>query len=387
MSFMADLMWDEATRDQVAEQAELARTAALTDAEQMLGPLVFQAASSEDLGHRMALADGHLQAIAARRGYPADRLAADLTRRWSLLHEARTASAAKQQHAVREQRTVTAAQEAQMDAAVASLAARAARENPSAPMSECLRMASEAVTKLADAFPLAYESWGGTADGPFTDRAKHWQPPKLPGAKETPAPAAAAAPNADAPDHDAPFRAAADELKPKWDAVTASWDWSKPFREVGDALRRRWDRTTGDPTGHAAEEDWHADNKAWHENLDRAQDEMASKWDANAAAPGASADHTSHSAPGSAHDLLSGFDKARDEMDQKWDANAAAPGASEGYHRPVPGGFSHTDTHSTGQMPLPTDPADHGFSHAAPSESTGAPRDYVIPSHFQYGRP
>ncbi|MFI0967105.1 hypothetical protein ACH4S8_37825 [Streptomyces sp. NPDC021080] len=173
MDFTADLMWDGATRDHDAESLELARTAALADATQIVGPLVFQAGNANDLEHRLALVEPHLNAIAERRGYPAEALAQDLTRRWSLLDGAR-ASRAQQTAAVRQ---VTAAQEAAMDQAVSRLAAMAARENPLVPMGECLRLASEAVQKHADAFPLAYESWGGAGDGPFTDRAKNFKPP------------------------------------------------------------------------------------------------------------------------------------------------------------------------------------------------------------------
>jgi hypothetical protein len=392
---MSSLLWDETGRSVEAERLELARTAALNDIRALAGALVFQAADETDLGHRLALAEPHLQAVANRRGYPAEQLADDLRTQWALLAQTRAATVQRQAT----QRKVTAAQEQAMDAAVARLAARAARENPTVPVGECLRMATEAVAKHADAYPLAYESWGGTADGPFTDRAKNWKPKGMPGVKSDAGPAAAAAPSAatppsspaaaaapDVPDHDAPFRAAAEELTPKWDAVTASWDWSKPFREVGDALRRRWDRTTGDPTGHAAEQDWHEDNKAWHENLDQTQHEMNQKWDANAASPGASPEHTTQHA---SDDLLHGFDQARAEMNDKWDANAAAPGASEGYRPKVPGGFSHTDTGhgGTGQAALPTDPAGHGFSHQDQTDTAQTPDDYVIPSHFQYGRP
>ncbi|MEV7675087.1 hypothetical protein [Streptomyces sp. NPDC088752] len=174
---MYSLMWDDAVRDKNAETLDLARTAALADADTLVGALVFQAVDASDLGHRLALVEGHLQAIAGKRDYPVEELTADLTRRWSLLAEARQEKV-KQASLTRQ---VTARQEAAMDKAVAQLAALAARENPLVPMTECLRVASEAVQKHADAFPLAYESWGGTGDGPITDRAKNWKPPGMSG--------------------------------------------------------------------------------------------------------------------------------------------------------------------------------------------------------------
>lgn len=376
---MSTLLWDETSRDMESERLELARTAAMNDAQQLVGPLVFQASTEADLGHRLALAEPHLHAIAQKRGYPASDLEADLRRQWGLLAHARTVTAGQEA----ERRTVTAAAEQRMDQAVARLAARAAKENPAVPMAECLRMATEAVAKHADAYPLAYESWGGTADGPITDRAKHWKPPgmKTPGAPASPA--AAAAPTGGAADDvaklDADLGAARDDMAPRWDAVTASWDWSKPFRNAGDALRDRWNRTTGDPDLHQSESDWTDDHKAWNENLDHAQDEMSAKWDANAAAPGASHHHQ----PSQSSDLLSGFDQARTEMNQKWDANAAAPGASEGYTpaRPeVPGGFSDADSasHHPHQDSLPTDPYptfthQHGSDAPLPRASGPAP--------------
>ncbi|MGW7100425.1 hypothetical protein [Streptomyces sp. NPDC054838] len=193
------LLWDETSRDVEAERMELARTAALADADTMLGALVFQATDTEDLSHRLALAEPHLQSIAQQRGYPMADLGADIVRRWELLHEARrVAGVAQARTAAR--RKVTAAQEALMDSAVARLAAHAARENPMVPMAECLRIASEAVRRHADAYPLAYESWGGTHDGPITDRVKKWQPPGLGGKPQSGSGAAAVAPGDGGPD-------------------------------------------------------------------------------------------------------------------------------------------------------------------------------------------
>lgn len=175
MSFMDDLMWDGAGRDLVAERAEMARTAALSDAEG-LWPLVAAAQDEQDLQHRLAVAEQSLITIAARRGYSVEELQDDLTARWRLLAEARAT--------VRPAAASSTAQAEQaMDRAVARLAVRAARENPHIPMRECLGLAAEAVRKAADAAPLAWESWGHVADGPFTQRVKHWTPPSLPGSK------------------------------------------------------------------------------------------------------------------------------------------------------------------------------------------------------------
>ncbi|MFE6000268.1 hypothetical protein ACFQ6C_25965 [Streptomyces sp. NPDC056454] len=383
------LLWEETGRDIDAERTELARTAALTDASALVGPLLFQAASQEDFGHRLALVQPHLRAISAKRGYPVEELAGDLTQRYELLREADQGRQEKQA----ERRAVTAAQEAHMDAHVAQLAARAARENPQVPMSECLRLATEAVKKHADAYPLAYESWGGTGDGPITERAKNFTPPALPGSGSGPSSPAATSPAAAAAPDDNPLRGfddAAASLRPRWDALTgssalradAAWDWGKPFRQVRDHLTDRWNEATGDPTLRKSDEDWDHDHGQWSHNLDRAQHEMSQKWDANAAAPGASPEHQ-HT-----HDLLHGFDQARAEMDKKWDANAAAPGASPGYHRPVPEAhFSHPDTSTGGgQQHLPT-AATPTFSHPSVPDAAGGHNSGTepIPSYFQHG--
>lgn len=178
---IASLMWDETGRDLDAERSELARTAALDDAERLVGQFVYQAGSDVDLVNRLALAEPQLQSIAAHRGYPLPELTGDLARRWQLMSQARTAAVRKSASL----RKVTAAQEQAMDDVAAGLAAVAARENPGVPMAECLKLAAEAVRKHADAYPLAYESWGGASDGPFTDRAKHWKPPGMSGGSST----------------------------------------------------------------------------------------------------------------------------------------------------------------------------------------------------------
>ena len=174
---ITSLMWDETGRDYDYERSELARTAALADVDRLVGEFVYRAGDDVDLLHRLALAEPQLQAVANMRSYSVEELTGDIKQRWQLLSTARTASAQKTAAA----RQVTAAQEMAMDAVAARLAAVAARENPDVPMAECLKLASEAVQKHADAYPLAYESWGGAADGPFTDRAKHWKPPGMSG--------------------------------------------------------------------------------------------------------------------------------------------------------------------------------------------------------------
>lgn len=176
MSMTSDLMWDNAGRDLEAERLELARTAALSDAEPGVWPLVAAAVDERDLGHRLALAASALQTIAEQRGYTVQALTEDMTARWRLLAEANALQAPVRQAALQR----TAAQENALDLAISKLAGKAAAENPLMPMNECMRLAAEAVTKVADASPLAWESWGHVADGPLTHRIKTWQPPKLP---------------------------------------------------------------------------------------------------------------------------------------------------------------------------------------------------------------
>jgi hypothetical protein len=166
-----DVMWDSATRDLQSERNELARTAALTDAE-TVWPLVAGAVDERDLGYRLQLADNALRTIATRRGYEQDSLRDDLVTRWRLLAESRAMVAPTAA-------PTAEAWEAAMDRAITRLATKAARENPRVPMHVCLSLAAEAVRKIADASPLAWESWGHVADGPFTQRMKNWQPPSL----------------------------------------------------------------------------------------------------------------------------------------------------------------------------------------------------------------
>lgn len=178
---MGALMWEEAVRDQQAESAELARTAALTDADTLVWPLVARAADESDLRHRLALAETHLQAIASRRGYTPEQLREDLVRRWSLLAEAKASAGPSTQEVEAQQRGYLSA--------VARLTVRAAADNPALPVAECQKLAEEAIAKQADAYPLAYESWGGTGDGPFTNRVKNFSPDqKLPKPKDSATP-------------------------------------------------------------------------------------------------------------------------------------------------------------------------------------------------------
>lgn len=177
-SFSSNLMWDEATRDLQAEQTEFARTAALADVDP-LWPLFADATNESDLGNRLALADDSIRAAAARRGYSAADLTADLTKRWALLTEARALSAPAPQ-ARPQQPDRSGPQLTRYLNAVGRLTAQAALDNPGLPLHECQQLAEEAIAKTADAYPLAYENFGHVADGPITDRVKNWQPPKLP---------------------------------------------------------------------------------------------------------------------------------------------------------------------------------------------------------------
>jgi hypothetical protein len=427
MDFTADLMWDGATRDHDAESLELARTAALLDADAMVGPLVFQASDAGDLGHRLALAEPHLQAIAERRGYPAEELTADLTRRWQLLASARTAQA--QQAAA--SRKVTAAQEAAMDQAVASLAAMAARENPLVPMSECLRLATEAVQKHADAFPLAYESWGGTGDGPFMDRAKHWKPPSMKGGGGS----AAVDPGANG--GDSTFDEVNRRLDQAENRVNSMSGGASPSGPSGPAsptasldamaagfMNRVRDWWRGDSAAQhqapapsatpapAASSEGHVapyDPTGWHGNAPARHAEDAAD----------AATERAHDQAGRREfdDIMRGLNDSQTEMNHKWDTPAAdrfespseradslehgnnhrfndmerrlneagAPSGGHSHH-PAPASFSHADSGgaSSGQQHLPTDPAP-SFSHPSTPDTTRQRQDWAYGGHFQYG--
>jgi hypothetical protein len=394
------LMWEEAGRDIADEQRELSRTAALSDAERVVGQFVYLAADGADLENRLALAHEQLRTVAVGRGYPLQYLTADLTRRWQLLSTARTAAVQKSAAS----RKVTAAAEQAMDAVAARLAAVAARENPTVPIAECLKLATEAVRVHADAYPLAYESWGGASDGPFTDRAKHWKPPGVKGG------GGAGAVDPGSEGGSSTFDGAhqrLNDLEDKLNNMSSSTPAAAPSGPGGPTSP-----TTAALTAEAFAQRlknwWHGDTPAHNpapapgpqiltgpghfehsytndlmDGFDQAHHELGEKWNANAAAPGASEAHTTQHA---SDDLLHGFDTARDEMNKKWDANAAAPGASEHYHPAppaVPGGFSHADTGTGGgQQTLPTDPADHGFSHAEPAHTPHVRQDWNIPTHF-----
>lgn len=405
MDFTADLMWDGATRDHDEESLELARTAALLDADKLVGPLVFQASDSNDLGHRLALAEPHLQAIAEHRGYPAEELTADLTRRWTLLAAARTVQAKQ----VAASRKVTSAQEAAMDDAVARLAALAARENPLVPMAECLRLATEAVAKHADAFPLAYESWGGTGDGPFTDRAKNWKPPGMKGpAATSPSTGGDADPgmfdevHQRLDDLDNKVNPPSGPASPtaSLDTMTAGFmDNVRNWWSGGGAAQHHAPAPSAAPAAVHAPADTgpaflsgpgpfeHSYTDGLMDDFDKHKTHLDEKWDANGAGPGASdayraenpeADPT-HDPSNYTKGLMDVFDQAKSEIGNGGHAHHPAPAG-------VPGGFSHADSGASGgQQHLPTDSAS-SFSHPATPHAPRGHQGEPIPSHFQYGR-
>ncbi|MGW9067936.1 hypothetical protein ACWGQT_00590 [Streptomyces yangpuensis] len=328
-------LWDETGRDIEAERLELARTAALTDADRTLGALVFPAVNTADLSHRLALVEPQLQAIAQRRAYPIASLEADLVRRWELFSEARSAADTAELRAVAA-RQVTAGQEAQMDAAVARLAAVAARENPEVPMAECLRVASEAVRKHADAYPLAYESWGGTGDGPITDRAKKWRPPGMSGGGSS-APAAAVKPGDGG-------EGTFDEVHDRLDALDQQLSNAGPSRPSGPAsptasldpltagvMQRLKDWWRPKPQehetpavatpGHVAEPEHHEEHVApydptgwWAGSASREAEDRADLGQQN-----------THDTQGrnEYHELMRNLDNAQSEMNHKWNTPAA----------------------------------------------------------------
>ncbi|MFD7835631.1 hypothetical protein [Streptomyces sp. NPDC059761] len=328
------LLWEETGRDVEAERAELARTAALADADQILGALVFPAIDTLDFSHRLALAESSLQAIAQRRGYAVADLEADIVHRWELLNEARTAADTAQLRSAAAMQ-VTAAQEERMDSAVARLAALAARENPMVPMSECLRVASEAVRKHADAYPLAYESWGGTHDGPITDRAKKWRPPGMGGGSN---PAAATAPGDGG-------EGTFDEVHDRLDALDQQLANSGPSGPSGptsptaslDPLMagvmqrlKDWWRPQQQEQPHVTPvaAPSHTEEPAHHEEHVAPYDPTG--WWAGSASREAEdradlGQQNSHDTQGrnEYHDLMHSLDHAQSEMSHKWDTPAA----------------------------------------------------------------
>lgn len=204
MSDFADLMWSNAGRDLGEEQQERARTAALHDAQAAVWPLIAQASTEAEMGHRLALARHHLQAVADQRGYGREALEADLVRRWKILAEARAAAApAAAASGVQEEDEEDG--DPVRALAVARMAATAAAENPGLPFAACLELAEAAADRhltVEAAYPLAYDNWSHVVNGPLMERLKSWKPKSVPSwlrGRSTPqAPAAAPAPSAPA---------------------------------------------------------------------------------------------------------------------------------------------------------------------------------------------
>lgn len=414
---IASLMWDETGRDYEHEKQEMARTAALADAESLVGPFVYQAANDVDLINRLALADSQLQAVSSLRSYPRQELEKDLTARWQLLSQARTAAAQKTS-AVRQ---VTAVAEQAMDQVAARLAAVAARQNPDVPMVECLKLAAEAVRRHADAYPLAYESWGGTHDGPITQRVKNFTPDKLP--KQLPESASGPAADPGAGGGSTTFDSVhqrLDDLENRIGGTTASLeptvagfyqrlkDWWRGPQEVhfpridpSEFMRNPSSQSPSapapapassstdrapymTPSNNAASDhvddavQRHHDEQGRREfneimrRLDSDQAEMNHKWDTP------HADRFESPADTAQH-LQNANDRKADDMERRLDEMGRTPsrlpfshaepgerGTGEPPVSSVVTDFSHPETGGTGgQQVLPTDPAAHGFSHRA----------------------
>lgn len=328
----ASQMWDEVSRDMDAERAELSRTAALADAEKVLWPLVSGAVNETDLRHRLALAEDSIALIAARRGYDQDDLVADLTRQWKILAEAQAAAAPKPDPTVQQHEARLRARGEQMAAqaylkAVSTLIARAAADNPALPIAQCQALAEEALTKQGNAFPLAYESWGHVADGPFTERAKNWSPPKLPGAgggaaaggegaggsggggEAAGAPAAAAAPAAGA--HDdllGGIDQAHGEMSGKWDRLLGEASTQHAAGPFTDRVKKWVQRGHNTPAAPAAGPTFDERNDDMERRLDEAEHKLKGAQPAPPSKP-------SEATPGHVPDLdlsqyLHGPDKA-----------------------------------------------------------------------------
>ncbi|MFE0490246.1 hypothetical protein [Streptomyces griseoaurantiacus] len=409
---IAYLMWEETGRNAENERQELARVAALNDIEKLAGELVYRAENTVDLENRLALAEPHLQAVASLRGYPVEDLVDDLKRRWKLLSTAKAEAARK----TASRRKVTAAAEQRMDQAVVHLAALAAKDNPQVPMAECLRLATEAVRKHADAYPLAYESWNGTGDGPITDRIKHWSPGSMP-KPQGGSGAGAVDPGANG------GSSTFDEVKQRLDGLegqvggtsasapsgpsgpsgptTASLEptvagfyqrlkdwWHGPEQTASApspapaAHEERAPYMT--PSSNAASDhvqdavERHHDEQGRREfndimrRLDSDQAEMNHKWDTP------SKNRFDH--PEQVANYLQGeTDRRTDDMERRVDEMGRTPsrlpfshaepgerGAGEPPVQPVVTDFSHPESGGAGgQQVLPTDPAGHGFSHRA----------------------
>jgi hypothetical protein len=401
---IASLMWDETGRDLDHERRELARTAALNDAERMVGQFLYQAANDVDLVNRFALADSQLQAVASLRGYPLQDLTGDLTERWQLLSQTRTATAQK----TAARRQVTAAQEQAMDTVAARLAAVAARQNPGVPMVECLKLATEAVRVHADAYPLAYESWGGTHDGPVTNRAKNFTPGQLPKALPESASGPAADPGANggsgtfdevnkrldgleeglgsAASLDPTVAGFYQRLKDWWHGGEEAQHTPAPSAPAPAAHEERAPYMT--PGNNAASDHVddavtrHHDEQGRREfndimnRLNGDQAEMNHKWDTPRAdrfeSPADTEQRTKY--------LQQAHDRRTDDMEHSLDELGHTPsrlpfshaepgerGTGEPPVRSVVTDFSHPDSGAPagGQQSLPTDPAEHAFSHRA----------------------
>jgi hypothetical protein len=410
---IASLMWDETGRDFDHERRELARTAALADAEREVGQFIYQATDRTDLLNRLALADTNLDGVAVLRGYPLQDLHADLAERWQLLAQARTATAQK----TAARRQVTAAQEQVMDAVAARLAAVAARQNPAVPMVECLKLATEAVRKHADAYPLAYESWGGTHDGPITDRAKNFTPGQLPKAlpESASGPAADPGPSGGSGTFDSVHRRL-DDLEGRIGPSTAALEpsvagfmqrlkdwWHGPSQEPAHTPAPSAAPAAHEerapymiPSNNAASDhvddavQRHHDEQGRREfseimrRLDSDQAEMNHKWDTpredRFESPAETEQRTKHLQD--AHDRRSSdmehrLDSLGDSLKPLPPATPASGFSHTDRHQvtdaplnaPDPASFSHADTGTGGggggQQMLPTDPIAHGFSHRA----------------------
>jgi tetrahydromethanopterin S-methyltransferase subunit G len=395
------LMWDETGRDLDHEKRELSRTAALADAERTVGQFLYLAADQADLGHRLALAEDKLQAIASARGYGVEQLTGDLTERWQLLSQARTAAARK----TAARRQVTATAEMAMDAVAARLAVVAARQNPAVPMAECLKLAAEAVAKHANAYPLAYESWGGTGDGPITERAKNFTPKSDPPKPYDPS----SAPDPDPGMFDSVHKRL-DDLETKLGETTASLeptvagffqrlkDWwhgspeqapaHTPAPAPAPAAEERAPYMI--PTNNAASDhvddvvQRHHDEQGRREfneimrRLDSDQAEMRHKFDTSSRDRFEHPEQVSHYLQGEndrrAADMEGRLDSLGDSV-KPTPPSTPAGGFSHGprhqvtdapLDHPEPATFSHAEHgHGGGQQMLPTDPAEHAFSHRA----------------------
>lgn len=402
---IADLMWDETGRDYDHERRETARTAALADAERLVGQFVYQATSSADLDNRLALADERLRTVAVGRGYPLQYLQADLTERWQLLAQARAEHQQKVAASAQKLKSTVAAEQV-MDAVAARLAAVAARQNPNVPMVECLKLATEAVRVHADAYPLAYESWGGTHDGPITNRVKNFTPGSLPkGLPESASgPAADPGSNGGSGTFDS-VNQRLDDLEGRLPAAAASLDptmagfyqrlkdwWHGPSQQGAPAPSAPAPAPAAHeerapymiPTNNAASDhvdravERHHDEQGRREfdeimrRLDSDQAEMNHKWDTPHA-------DRFESPADTAHHLQNANDRRADDMERRLDEMGRTPsrlpfshaepgerGTGEPPVRSVVTDFSHPDTAGTnGQQTLPTDPSAHGFSHRA----------------------